>query len=81
MFLMEIESARFGQNLLSKIKKNLFWRIVKAYDKTITQEFGGEVRRIFTKTWKKAGTYVSYNYWFLYRFQANYDVFGRISTF
>lgn len=54
LFLMEIESSRFSQNLLSKIKKNLFWKIVKTFDKCITNEYGGEMRRLFSLTYKNA---------------------------
>jgi ASC-1-like (ASCH) protein len=59
LLLMEIESSRFSDHLLSKIKKNLFWKIVKTYDKCITNEYGGEIRRVFSFTYKSAHKKVS----------------------
>lgn len=61
LFLMELESSRFSQNFLSKIKKNLFWRIVKTYDKSITRQYGGEMRRIFVMTYKNSSKQVDFS--------------------
>jgi hypothetical protein len=51
--VMEVESTRFSQIMLCKVKKNLFWKIVRVFDYIITQKFKDNMVKIFNASCTK----------------------------
>lgn len=59
LILMEIESSRFSNNMLSKVKKNIFWKIVKVFDYVVAKKYQGVMIDIFDATCQRAAYKVS----------------------
>lgn len=53
LFLMEIQSNRFSSQMLNKIKKNLFWKILKIFDYVIAKKYQIDINEIFDEVCDK----------------------------